>query len=80
MGVLRQASQTNPNKKSTGDILHHLRDVVSGATGDRKPGSGDGYRMWVFISWALGRWNSQHPHSRPEFCKFAGDSDSYFKI
>jgi hypothetical protein len=38
----------------TGTIPHHLRNVFSGAPGDRKPGSGDGCRMWFINSWALG--------------------------
>ena len=35
----------------TGTIPHHLHN---GAPGDRKPGSGDGCRMWFINSWALG--------------------------
>ncbi len=38
----------------TGTIPHHLRHHFSGAPGDRRPGSGDGYRMWFVNSWALG--------------------------
>ena len=38
----------------TGTIPHHLRSHFSGAPGDRRPGSGDGCRMWFVNSWALG--------------------------
>jgi hypothetical protein len=38
----------------TGTIPHHLRHHFSGAPGDRRPGSGDGCRMWFVNSWALG--------------------------
>ena len=38
----------------TGTIPHHLRNHFSGAPGDRRPGSGDGCRMWFVNSWALG--------------------------
>ena len=37
----------------TGTILHHLHNFFFGAPGDRKPGSGDGCRMWFVNSWAL---------------------------
>ena len=37
----------------TGTIPHHLRNLFPGAPGDRKPGSGDGCRMWFVNSWAL---------------------------
>ena len=30
----------------TGTIPHHLRNTFSGAPGDRRPGAGDGCRMW----------------------------------
>ena len=33
---------------------HYLRHHFLGATGDRRPGSGDGCRMWFVNSWALG--------------------------
>ena len=38
----------------TGTIPHHLRHHFPGAPGDRRPGSGDGCRMWFVNSWALG--------------------------
>jgi hypothetical protein len=38
----------------TGTIPHRLRKDYSGAPGDRRPGSGDGCRMWFVNSWALG--------------------------
>ena len=38
----------------TGTIPHRLRNHFSGAPGDRRPGSGDGCRMWFVNSWALG--------------------------
>ena len=38
----------------TGTIPHHLRNVFPGAPGDRRPGAGDGCRMWFVNSWALG--------------------------
>ena len=38
----------------TGTIPHHLRNTFSGAPGDRRPGAGDGCRMWFVNSWALG--------------------------
>jgi hypothetical protein len=31
-----------------------LRNTFSGAPGDRRPGAGDGCRMWFVNSWALG--------------------------
>ena len=37
-----------------GTIPHHLRSHFSWAPGDRRPGSGDGCRMWFVNSWALG--------------------------
>ena len=37
----------------TGTVSHHLRNLFPGAPGDRKPGSGDGCRMWFVNSWAL---------------------------
>ena len=37
----------------TGTIQHHLRNLFTVAPGDRKPGSGDGCRMWFVNSWAL---------------------------
>ncbi len=33
-------------------IPHHLRIHFPGAPGDRRPGSGDGCRMWFVNSWA----------------------------
>jgi hypothetical protein len=41
----------------TGTIPHRLRNLFPGAPGDRRPGSGDGCRMWFVNSWAL-RWSS----------------------
>ena len=38
----------------TGTIPHHLHHHFEGAPGDRRPGSGDGCRMWFVNSWALG--------------------------
>jgi hypothetical protein len=42
----------------TGTIAHHLRTACPGARcrapGDRKPGSGNGCRMWFVNSWAIG--------------------------
>jgi hypothetical protein len=38
----------------TGTILHSMRSAFSGAPGDRRPGAGDGCRMWIVNSWALG--------------------------
>ncbi len=38
----------------TGTIPYHLLNVFPGAPGDRRPGSGDGCRMWFVSSWALG--------------------------
>ena len=40
----------------TGTIQHHLRNTLPGAPagGDRRPGAGDGCRMWFVNSWALG--------------------------
>ena len=38
----------------TGTIPYHLRNVFSGAPGDRQPGAGDGCGMWFVNSWALG--------------------------
>ncbi len=37
----------------TGTIPHRLRNLFPGAPGDRRPGSGDGCRMWFVKSWAL---------------------------
>jgi hypothetical protein len=37
----------------TGTIPHSMRNTFAGAPGDRRPGAGDGCRMW-FNSWALG--------------------------
>ena len=37
-----------------GTILHSLRNTLEGAPGDRRPGAGDGCRMWFVNSWALG--------------------------
>ncbi len=36
-----------------GTIQHHLRNLFPGAPGDRKPGAGDGCRMWFVNSWAM---------------------------
>ncbi len=38
----------------TRTIPHRLHTHFPGAPGDRRPGSGDGYRMWYVNSWALG--------------------------
>ncbi len=38
----------------TGTIPHRLRTDFPGTPGDRRPGSGDGCRMWYVNSWALG--------------------------
>ena len=38
----------------TGTTPHHLRNTFSGAPSDRRPGAGDGCRMWFVNSWALG--------------------------
>ncbi len=37
----------------TGTIPYHLRNFFLGAPGDRRPGAGDGCRMWFVNSWAL---------------------------
>ena len=37
----------------TGTIQHHLRNLFPGAPGDRRPGAGDGCRMWFVNSWAM---------------------------
>jgi hypothetical protein len=38
----------------TGTIPHHVRNTFPGAPGDRRPGAGDGCRMWFINSWSLG--------------------------
>ena len=38
----------------TGTIPYHLRNTFPGAPGDRRPGAGDGCKMWFVNSWALG--------------------------
>eukprot|EP00291_Cryptomonas_curvata_P013246 CAMPEP_0172178674 /NCGR_PEP_ID=MMETSP1050-20130122/16175_1 /TAXON_ID=233186 /ORGANISM="Cryptomonas curvata, Strain CCAP979/52" /LENGTH=137 /DNA_ID=CAMNT_0012851435 /DNA_START=17 /DNA_END=431 /DNA_ORIENTATION=+ len=38
----------------TGTIPHHMRNTFPGAPGDRRPGAGDGCKMWFVNSWALG--------------------------
>ena len=38
----------------TGTVPHSMRNAFSGAPGDRRPGAGDGCRMWFVNSWALG--------------------------
>ena len=40
--------------RDTGTISHSMRNAFSGAPGDRRPGAGDGCRMWFVNSWALG--------------------------
>ena len=35
-------------------IPYHLRNVFSGAPGDRRPVAGNGCGMWFVNSWALG--------------------------
>ncbi len=37
-----------------GIIPHRMRNAFPGAPGDRRPGAGDGCRMWFVNSWALG--------------------------
>ena len=34
-------------------ILYHLRNLFQGAPGDRRPGAGDGCRMWFVNSWTM---------------------------
>ena len=38
----------------TGTIPHRMRNAFKSAPGDRRPGAGDGCRMWFVNSWALG--------------------------
>ncbi len=38
----------------TGTVPHYLRHHFPEAPGDRRPGIGDGCRMWFVNSWALG--------------------------
>ena len=38
----------------TGTVPHRMRNTFPGAPGDRRPGAGDGCRMWFVNSWALG--------------------------
>ena len=38
----------------TGTIPHSLHNTFEGAPGNRRPGAGDGCRMWFVNSWALG--------------------------
>ena len=38
----------------TGTIPHSMSNTFAGAPGDRRPGAGDGCRMWFVNSWALG--------------------------
>ena len=38
----------------TGTIPHRMRNAFKSAPGDRRPGAGDGCRMWFGNSWALG--------------------------
>ena len=38
----------------TSTIPHSMRNTLTGAPGDRRPGAGDGCRMWFVNSWALG--------------------------
>ena len=38
----------------TGTIPHHLSNLFPGAPGDRRPGTGDGCRMWLVNSWTMG--------------------------
>ena len=38
----------------TGTIAHHLHNHFPGEPRDRRPGSGDGCRIWFVNSWALG--------------------------
>ncbi len=37
----------------TGTIPHSMRNAFSNAPGDRRPGAGDGYRIWFVNSWAF---------------------------
>ncbi len=42
----------------TGTIPHSMRNAFSGAPGDRRPGAGDGCRMWFVNSWdRRGYWD-----------------------
>ena len=41
----------------TSTISHSMCNTFAGAPGDRRPGAGDGCRMWFVNSWALG-WSS----------------------
>ena len=41
----------------TSTIPHSMHNTFAGAPGDRRPGAGDGCRMWFVNSWALG-WSS----------------------
>ncbi len=53
----------------TGTIPYHLNNVFPGAPGDRRPGSGDGCRMWlVNLGWWIcnawkGFWQEM-PHGK----------------
>ncbi len=38
----------------TGTIQYHLCNTFSGAPGDSSQGAGDGCKMWLVNSWALG--------------------------
>ena len=38
----------------TGTIPHSMCNTFAGAPDDRRPGAGDGCRMWFVNSWALG--------------------------
>ncbi len=38
----------------TGTIPRNLRNAFPGAPVDRRPGAGDGCRMWFVNSWAVG--------------------------
>ncbi len=39
----------------SGTIPYHLCKTVPGAPGDRRPGAGDGCKMWFVNSWAVVR-------------------------
>ena len=41
----------------TGTIPHSMRNAFSGAPGDRRPGAGDGCRMWICGSSTRGHWD-----------------------
>ena len=52
--ILGKLSLVPASVWDTGTIPHSLRNTFEGAPGDRRPGAGDGCRMWFVNSWALG--------------------------